>query len=100
MNQAVAEFLKHVLEQIKYKKIHPYIRQELEDHIESLKEAYEKEGLTEEAAYEKAITQMGDATIVGKELHEKHKPRCEWSLLILFSLLIGIGLFALARMAP
>ena len=100
MNQVVANFLGHVLEQIKYKKIHPYIRQELEDHIESLKEAYEKEGLTEEAAYEKAITQMGDATIVGKELHEKHKPRCEWSLLILFSLLIGIGLFALARMAP
>ena len=97
MNQVVANFLGHVLEQIKYKKIHPYIRQELEDHIESLKEAYEKEGHTEQVAYEKAIVQMGDATSIGKELHEKHKPRCEWSVLILFTLLIGIGLFALAR---
>ena len=99
VNQAVAEFLKHVLEQIKYKKIHPYISNELEDHIESLREDYEKEGLTEELAYEKAITQMGDAISIGKRLHEKHKPRCEWPVLILLTLLIGISLLTLTKVA-
>ncbi|WP_143452479.1 FtsW/RodA/SpoVE family cell cycle protein [Sporanaerobium hydrogeniformans] len=98
MNQSVSEFIGDILQHIKYKKIHPYVVKELEDHIESLREDYEREGLDKEAAYLKAIEQMGDATPIGKGLHEMHKPKCEWSLIVLFTLLISIGLLALGVM--
>lgn len=95
MNHYVDAFLKEVLEKVRYKKIHPYLAQELNDHIECLKEDFIEEGLDEERAYEKAVSQMGEAGIIGQNLHKMHKPRMEWSVLLLFIGLIGIGLFTL-----
>lgn len=95
MNQYVDVFLKAVLEKVKYKKMHPYLAEELNDHIELLKEEFLEEGLSEEQAYKRAVEQMGEPNIVGESLHKVHKPRMEWSILLVVAALISIGIVTL-----
>lgn len=95
MNKYVGEFLKQVTQEVKYKKIHPYLMNEMEDHIEMLKEDYIEEGLTEEEAYEKAIRQMGDAKSIGQAFHKTHQPKMAWSVLCFMGLLVAVGIASL-----
>lgn len=92
MNSAVAKFLGDVLGEVKCKAVHGTLRQELLDHIECLKEDYIEEGMDEKSAYEKAISQMGEAMEVGKALNKAHKPRMEWSVLALIIGILSIGI--------
>lgn len=95
MNHYVDTFLKDVLEKVKYKKIHPYLAQELNDHIGCLKEDLMESGLDEEQAYKEAVSHMGEAEGIGENLHKMHKPRMGWSILLLLIGLIGIGLWTM-----
>lgn len=88
MNQQATDFIKQILEKIKYKKIHPYIECEIQDHIEMLKEEYIQEGLNEQEAYNKAILHMGDAQQIGTKLNETHKPHTEWAVIVLVASLL------------
>lgn len=85
------EFLNKVCEQIKYKPIRNEISQELENHIEELKESYIQEGIKEDEAEQKAIIQMGEAEEIGKKLNKIHKPRMNLLLLILVLVLLAFG---------
>ena len=67
-NKAIQEFLETACSQIRYKSIHKSIINELTDHIEEQKNQYIKEGYNQEEATAKAIEQMGDPVLVGKEL--------------------------------
>ena len=87
----IKEFLNTVCEQIKYKPIRNSISEELENHIEESKENYIRDGLEEKEAEEKAITQMGNAEIIGKELNKIHRPRLDWKLLIILVVLLIFG---------
>lgn len=87
----IKEFLNTVCEQIKYKPIRNSISEELENHIEESKENYIEEGMQEEEAEEKAITQMGNAEEIGKNLNKIHKPKLNWKLLIILIVLLGFG---------
>ncbi|ADZ83040.1 FtsW/RodA/SpoVE family cell cycle protein [Cellulosilyticum lentocellum] len=96
MNHYVDAFLKEVLEQVRYKRMHPQLAQELNDHIESLKETLmEEEGYTEDKAYEEAVRQMGESVEIGKSLHKMHKPRLEWPTVLLIVGLLGISLITM-----
>lgn len=95
MNPVSAKFIEEVLSYIRYKKVHPSITVELEDHIKCLKESYIEEGLGEEEACQKAILQMGEPASIGRSLDKTHKPKMEWSVLALIVGIIGIGLIAL-----
>ncbi len=96
VNPLVSKFIEKVLEPIKYQKMHSHIAKELEDHLELLKEDYTKRGVKEEAAYQKAIEEMGDAAVIGHSLHNIHKPRVEWSIVILIAVLTCISFIMLA----
>ena len=96
MNHYVDAFLKEVLEQVRYKRMHPQLAQELNDHIESLKETLmEEEGYTEDKAYEEAVRKMGESVEIGKSLHKMHKPRLEWPTVLLIVGLLGISLITM-----
>lgn len=99
MNEEERHFVDKVLEQVKYKKIHTYISDEIHDHIECLRQDYEDVGIPHKEAYHKAIEQMGDAVEVGKQLHKQHKPEIEWSILGLVTSLVILGLVILSSMA-
>ena len=79
------EFLNNVSKEIKYKPANKYISDELESHIEELKNDNLCKGLSEEQAEETAVEQMGDAKKIGKRLNRIHRPKLDWITLI-FSL--------------
>ena len=85
------EFLDNVCKEIKYRPANKPIAEELESHIEELKNENLCKGLSEEQAEECAVEQMGDAKKIGKRLNKIHKPKLDWVTLILMITLILIG---------
>lgn len=77
------EFLNNVSKEIRYKPANKYISDELESHIEELKNDNLCKGLSEEQAEETAVEQMGDAKKIGKRLNRIHRPKLDWITLIL-----------------
>lgn len=85
------EFLNNVSKEIRYKPANKYISDELESHIEELKNDNLCKGLSEELAEETAVEQMGDAKKIGKKLNRIHRPKLDWVALILTIILILWG---------
>lgn len=85
------EFLESVCLEIKYKGVHKDISKELADHIEDQKTEYMERGLEENAAVIKAIEEMGDPAVIGRQLNDAHKPKTEWSILAIMGILVGIS---------
>lgn len=97
LNRYISEFLEEVCSQIKYKKIHEDISLEIQGHIYELMDEYMENGMNEDRAVEKAIQQLGNPIEIGKELHKTHKPKTEWSIILLIGFLIlisGVVLFS------
>ena len=86
------EYLKTLLEQIRCKKARPYIRQELQDHIEDQIEANIHAGMNYEDAEKEAVRDMGDPVETGISLDRIHKPQIAWKLLVLVVLLSVAGI--------
>ncbi len=84
-------FLNIVCERIKYKPVRAGISEELEQHINDIKEDYIDKGMEEKQAEEKAVLQMGDAEEIGKNLNKIHKPRLDWKLIILIVILTSFS---------
>ena len=83
------EFLNNVSKEIRYKPANKFITDELESHIEELKNDNLCKGLSEEQAEETAVEQMGDAKKIGKRLNRIHRPKLDWKLIVLIAILIG-----------
>ena len=62
------KYLQAVLEQIRCKKVHPYIREELMGHIQDQIEDNRKSGMSEKEAEEAAVRDMGDPVEIGVRL--------------------------------
>jgi cell division protein FtsW (lipid II flippase) len=90
----ISQFLKTVCEQIRWKKAHDIIEEEIENHIIDQKNAFMANGLNEEVAIDKALKEMGDPVLIGSELDRTHKPEVEWSIILLTGLILILG-FAL-----
>lgn len=94
------EYLKNVLDQIRCKKCKPYIRQELQNHIEDQIEANRLDGMDEQSAEKAAVRDMGDPIDTGNALNRIHKPQIAWKLLLVIALISVFGIFihmAIAR---
>lgn len=85
-------YLNKVCDQIRWKKSHEIISEEMEDHIIDQKSAFMSEGLDEETATDKALLEMGDPIDVGTELDSLYRPKPEWSLIILTGILLFLGI--------
>lgn len=87
----IKEFLNLVCNEIKYKTIKSDIYEEIKVHIEEIKQEYIDKGLDENKAEYKAVEQMGNATEIGRKLNKIHKPKLDWKLLIIMTIVIGFG---------
>lgn len=87
-NSPLQEFLQSVCQEIRYKSVHRGVIRELTDHIEDQKYEYIARGLDEVTAVQKAIEEMGDPALVGKQLDNAHRPRTDWPVLVLVSGLV------------
>ena len=77
------EFIDKVCKEIKYKAANKPIADELETHIEELKNDNLCKGLSEDEAEEIAVQQMGDAQKIGKSLNKIHRPKLDWITFII-----------------
>ncbi len=87
----IKDFLENVCDQIRYKPIRNDISEELSLHIQEMKEEHLNYGISEKEAEERAVANMGDATEIGKKLDKIHRPKFDWILFLLVTILIGFG---------
>ena len=91
----VEDYLDIVCSQIRFREAHPEIRRELAGHFEDIIEGYVAEGLDAAEAVERAVQQMGNPEIVGRQLNEAHRPQFDWQLFTSVALLTLLGLWAM-----
>ena len=80
-----------VCEQIRWKKAHGVVAQEIENHLIDQKNAYMDMGDSKSTAEEKALLQMGDPVAIGAALDGTHKPAPQWGMMGLVMVLFAIG---------
>lgn len=88
----IENFLQNVCQEIKYKPVRPSISEELEQHIQEIKEEYIQNGIEEQEAEKRAIEQMGNAEEIGKRLNKIHRPKTDWRLIVLITILTAFGI--------
>lgn len=87
----IKDYLNKLCQQIRWKKSHEIISEEIEDHIIDQKETFMSQGMDEETATDKAILEMGDPIQVGTELDSVYRPQPQWTIIILTAVMLVLG---------
>ena len=85
------EYLKNLLDQIRCKKAHAAIREELESHISDQIEDNMEAGMTREEAEKAAVCDMGDPVTTGISLDQIHRPKMAWQMIALMAVIMLAG---------
>ena len=91
--EKIQEYSKSVCDQIRWKKAHSVISEEIENHLVDQRDAYIADGLDEINATNNAIVQMGDPITIGTQLDRTHRPKPQWGMILLTAAILFIGLF-------
>ena len=83
------EYIRKLLEQVRFKKAHKGIEDELRAHIEDQIEDNIASGMDREAAEKAAVDDMGDPIEVGISMDRVHRPRLAWNVIVI-AILIGV----------
>ena len=87
----IRDYINNVCNEIKYKPVKKGKADELENHMQELKEDFKAEGLADDIAEDNVVAEMGDAKLIGKSLNKIHKPKLDWKLIILIGILLIFG---------
>ena len=90
--ERIREYSKAVCGQIRWKKAHAVVAEEIENHLADQRDAYMSDGADEAVAIDKAIAQMGDPVAVGIQLDRTHRPRPQWGMLAVAAVFICMGI--------
>ena len=93
--KTVREFLDRVCRHVRSREIHPDIREEFCGHIADRAASLQLEGYAEDDAITEAVKQMGSPEAIGKSLHQAHKPRLDWKMLVILAFMVMAGLFGM-----
>ena len=83
------EYIKILLEQVRFEKAHKAIGDEIRAHIEDQAEANISEGMDKETAEKKAVADMGDPVETGIALDKVHRPQVAWGVIVV-AIIVGI----------
>jgi len=83
------EYIKKLLEQVRFEKAHKSIADELRAHIEDQIEVNISDGMEKEAAEKRAVEDMGDPVEAGIALDKVHRPQIAWGVIIA-ALVVGM----------
>ena len=83
------EYIKKLLEQVRFKKAHRGIAEEIRAHIEDQIEDNMAAGMDREAAEKAAVEDMGDPVEVGISMDRVHRPQIAWQM-VLGAVVVGI----------
>ncbi|MBQ4815214.1 FtsW/RodA/SpoVE family cell cycle protein [Bacillus pumilus] len=89
------KYMKNVCKRVKNKDVHSEIKLELMDHLYTLKEEAMNAGMSEEEAVDQALEQIGDAAILGAQLHETHKTQMDIKMILLVLAACSCGLLVM-----
>ena len=90
--EKINEYVSLVCSQVRWKKAHNRIKEEMKNHIIDQRDAYAAQGLDEDTATERAITETGDAALLGSQLDRTHRPKPQWGLLAATGALLLLGI--------
>lgn len=85
------EYLNNLLDQIRCKKAHAAIHEELESHISDQIEDNMKAGMTREEAEKAAVCDMGDPVTTGISLDQIHRPKMARQMIVLMAVIMFAG---------
>lgn len=85
----IQSYLDTVAEQIRWRRARPVVVWELAQHLEDQRDAFAAEGHADAEAM--AVAEMGDPVSVGADLDRMHRPKPQWGLLALATLLALAG---------
>lgn len=91
--EKLREYAHTVCSQIRWKKAHDAVSEEIRNHLMDQRDAYMQEGAKEEEATDRAIAEMGDPVGVGARLDRIHRPRPQWGMLLLTLVLVLLGIY-------
>ena len=83
------EYIRKLLEQIRFQKAHKAIGDEIRSHIEDQIECNISEGMDKDTAEKRAVEDMGDPVEAGISLDRVHRPQIAWCVVIV-AILVGI----------
>lgn len=86
------EYLDILTNQIRCKQARSIVEEEMKQHIEDQAESFCREGMERREAMRAAVREMGDPVETGTQLDRIHRPRMEWSVLILAGIMSIAGL--------
>ncbi|KPN15947.1 hypothetical protein AKG37_03790 [Bacillus australimaris] len=89
------KYIHSVCKLIKNKDVHSSVKLELMDHLYTLKEEAMNAGMSEEEAVDQALDQIGDAAILGTQLHETHKTEMDLKMILLVLATCSCGLLVM-----
>ncbi|WP_409341857.1 FtsW/RodA/SpoVE family cell cycle protein [Paenibacillus sp. MBLB4367] len=93
--EAMELYVEAVCGQIRNKRVHPDVREELFAHLEDAVIGNMERGMSEEEAIRQAVAGMGDPLSVGKDLNRTHKVKIEWTVIALTAFFMAVGLLAM-----
>lgn len=93
-DEKIMAYCTRVCSQIRWKKTHKGITEELKNHLQEQRDAYIDQGCPEEEAEDKAIRFFGDAVAIGAQLDRIHRPKSQWLCFAILALLCLSGLYA------
>lgn len=85
------EYLNNLLDQIRCRKAHAAIREELESHISDQIEDNMKAGMTRKEAEKAAVCDMGDPVTTGISLDQIHRPKMARQIIVLMAVIMFAG---------
>ena len=85
------EYVQQVCAQIRWKKAHPVVEEELLAHIEDQREAFLAEGMSAEEAEARAVAEMGSPLETGSQFDRIYRPKMEWSIVLLVGVMLILG---------
>ena len=85
----IQSYLDTVAEQIRWRRARPVVVWELAQHLEDQRDAFAAEGHADAEAM--AVAETGDPVSVGADLDRMHRPKPQWGLLALATLLALAG---------
>ncbi|WP_404469674.1 FtsW/RodA/SpoVE family cell cycle protein [Sutcliffiella horikoshii] len=94
------DFLTKVMSKVKSKDAHSMIEKELHHHLLELSQSFQNREDSREKAEEKAVQEMGNPYSIGEKLNKLHKPRMDWMLIIMFTIIGAISFLPLIGNAP
>ena len=88
----INEYVIVVCQQIRWKKAHFRVSEEMQNHIIDGRNSYMAQGLDENTATEKALADTGDATVIGTQLDRIHRPKPQWGMFVATAILLILGI--------